>query len=142
MSIGSLAKIKQFFGTLEDSKEKEDLYKEMLVMTLARATRADLVTDDREVSKVQDILCATLGADVSAKDIRVAASSELYETAPIEKYLATVGPKIDADQRQAIIRALIDVFKADGRVSDSECDFFDMVASSLKLTPAELAGLR
>lgn len=141
MSIGSLSKIKKFFGALENAEEKEELYKEMLVMTLARATRADLLTDDREVDKVQEILCAALGADVSAKDIRVAASSELYESAPIEKYLANVGPKIDATQRRGITRALVDVFRADGKVSESEIEFFNMVAEALRLKPSELAGL-
>ncbi len=141
MSLGSLAKIKKFFGTLDDEKEKDELFQEMLVMTLARATRADLLTDDREVAKVKEILCATLGSDVSAAEIRVAAASEIYEAAPLEKYLANIGPKIDPAQRQSIVNALKEVFRADGRVSDSEVQFFNMVAKELNLSPAELAGL-
>ncbi|MFK8018248.1 MAG: TerB family tellurite resistance protein [Pseudomonadales bacterium] len=141
MSIGNLSKVKKFFGGLENSEEKNELYKEMLVMTLARATRADSVTDNEEIKKVQALVSSMLGEEVSEAEIRVAAGSELYETAPIQKYLSKVGPQIDPEQRRSIINALVEVFRADGKVSETEVDFFNMVSDSLRMTAAELAGL-
>ncbi len=141
MSIRNLTHIKKFFGRAENPEEKRELYKEMLLMTLSRATRADLVTNDSEVATVQRILLDTIGEEVSSKDVRIAASSELFETAPIDKYLARVGQQIETSQRQSIIKALVEVFGADGRVTSSEIDFFNMVVDALKLTPAQTVGL-
>lgn len=141
MSIGKLSKVKKYFGGIENTEEKQELYKEMLVMTLARATRADSVTDSDEVQQVQDLLSSILGEEVTEAEIRVAAASELYETAPLQKYLTSCGPHIDAEQRSKIIQALVSVFRADGKVSETEIDFFNMVSDALRVTPAELAGL-
>lgn len=141
MSIRNLAHIKKFFSHGDNPEEKRELYKEMLLMTIARATRADLVTDDTEVAIVQSVWLDVIGEEVSAKDVRIAASSELYETAPIDKYLARVGSQIKTSERQSIVKALIAVFEADGMVTASEVDFFNMVVDALKLTPAQTVGL-
>ncbi len=141
MSIRNLSHIKKLFNHVDKPEERAALYKEMLLMTLARATRADLVTDDAEVATVQKVMLDATGEEVSAQCVRITASSELYETAPIDKYLARVGQKIDASQRQSIVKALIAVFEADGQVTESEIDFFNMVVGALKLSPAEVAGL-
>ena len=141
MSIRNLSHIKKFFDQGDSQEEKQELYKEMMLMTLSRATRADLVTDDSEVATVQNVVLEATGEEVSAKCVRIAAASELYETAPIDKYLSRVGQKIDLAQRQSIIKALIAVFEADGQVTQAETDFFDMVVGALKLSPSEAAGL-
>jgi uncharacterized tellurite resistance protein B-like protein len=141
MSIRNLSHIKKFFGHSGNPEEKLELYKEMLLMTLSRATRADLLTDDSEVATVQRIWLDVIGEEVSSKDVRIAASSELFESAPIDKYLARVGQQIEASQRQSIVKALIDVFEADGMVTASEIEFFNMVVEALKLTPAQTVGL-
>ncbi len=141
MSITNLAHIKKFFGGADNPEEKRELYKEMLLMTLSRATRADMVTYESEVETVQSILLKLLGEEISSADIRVAAASELFETAPINKYLERVGPQLDSKQNQSIVNALIEVFGADGQISALEVDFFNMVVEALNLTPAETAGL-
>jgi len=141
MSITNLAHIKKFFGGTDNPEEKHELYKEMLLMTLSRATRADLVTNESEVETVQGILKKLLDEDISSADIRVAAASELFETAPISKYLERVGQQLDSGQSQSIVNALIEVFAADGQVSALEVDFFNMVVESLNLSPAEIVGL-
>jgi uncharacterized tellurite resistance protein B-like protein len=81
------------------------------------------------------------GEDFSAADIRVAARSELYAEASLRKYLASVRDKMADKDRVATIHALADVFRSDESVSVLEVDFFNRVAESLKITPAELAGL-
>ena len=141
MSITNLSHIKKLFGRGENPEDTSELYKEMLLMTLARATRADLVTDNTEIAIVQKVLKDVIGEDVSSEEIRVAAASEVYETAPIEKHLERVGQQIDTSQRQSIVQALVDVFEADGKVTATEIDFFNMVVNTLKLSPAQIVGL-
>jgi len=141
MSTSNFSHIKKFFSGAKNADEQHALYKEMLLMTLARATRADLVTDDREVASVQAILKDYLGEDFSSKDVRVAASSELYETASIDKFLGRVGQQIEAPQRQSIAKALVQVLGADGKVTPAEVEFFNMAIGALRLTPAETVGL-
>ena len=141
MSIKNLSHIKKFFGYVDNPEEKQELYKEMLLMTLCRGARADLTTDDSEVATVRQIILDYTGEDVSSESVRIAASSDLYEKAPIDKYLAQVGQQIDRSQRQSIAKALVKVFEADGKVTESETDFFNMAITALKLTPAEAVGL-
>ena len=101
MSISSgLGNILKIFGGAEPTDlEKMDLMKEAALMTLARATASDTNIKAVEVDTVRDILERVTGEDVSSADVRVAANSKLYESAPLEKYLANVGKKIDVQDR-------------------------------------------
>jgi len=141
MSIKNLSHVKKFFGHVDNAEEKQELYKEMLLMTLCRGARADLTTEDAEIKTVRRILLEFTGEDVSSENVRIAAASELYEKAPINKYLSQVGPQIERSQRQSIVKALVEVFESDGKVTAAETEFFNMVVGALKLTPAEAVGL-
>ena len=57
------------------------------------------------------------------------------------KYLNRVRAKLDNQHRVETVRALADVFRSDQSVSALEVDFFNGVAQSLNVTPAEVAGL-
>ena len=72
----------------------------------------------------------------------MAASSELYETATLNKYLASSAKKLALAELVAIAEALVEVVKADGHVGEREIEFFNSVVAALNLTPAELMGLR
>jgi uncharacterized tellurite resistance protein B-like protein len=133
--------LKIFRGTDLNPEEESELFREVLLMTLSRASSSDANIAPIEVETVQAIVEKSTGEEVSAADIRVAAASELYETAPLEKYLSSCGRKLDATSRVATVQALADVIKSDTRVTSREVQFFDMVALALAVTPAEIAGL-
>lgn len=141
MALVEMRNIKRLFGAGPSEEERHQLFREIMVMTLSRATDADSHTDAVEVATVQRILKEYLGEDISSSDIRVAALSELYEKAPLKTYLAKVGPELASDDAQKIAQALVDVLRADGHVRASEVEFFNMVVQALGLTPAEIAGL-
>lgn len=142
MAIADLSSVLKIFGGSEPTEEEQrTLFKEVLLMTLARATSADANIDTAEVDTVQTILKKTLGEDFQAADIRVAAKSEIYESAPLPDYLSSVAKKLNSAERVAIATALADVIRSDCRISEREVNFFDMVAKALKITPAELAGI-
>lgn len=142
MAIADLSNVLKIFGGSEPSEEeRQALFREVLVMTLARATSADANINTAEVDTVQQIVQRTIGEEVPAADIRVAARSEIYEKAPLNDYLSSVAKKLNSTERVAIARALADVIHSDCRISEREVDFFDSVARALKITPAELAGI-
>lgn len=142
MAIADLSNVLKIFGGSEPTEEeRRALFKEVLLMTLSRATSADANIDPAEVDTVQAILKRTLGEDIHSADIRVAAKSEIYESAPLPDYLGSVAKRLNSDERVAIAKALADVIHSDCRISEREVNFFDMVARSLKITPAELAGI-
>ncbi len=142
MSIVNLSNvIKIFRGTEISPEEEKELFREVLLMTLSRASSSDAHIHPVEVETVQRILQQLIGEKVSRADIRIAARSELYETAPLEKYLASCGRKLDAQNRVATVKALAEVIRSDTEVSYQEVHFFDMVTNALAVTPAELAGL-
>ena len=142
MSLGSLGNILKIFGGSEPTEEeREALIQEALLMTLARATIADTNVKEIEVTRVRDMIQRRTGEIVSDKDVRMAAHSELFEKAPLDKYLARVGRTVEIDARLMIVESLAEVIKADERISPLERDYFDMVCNALQLKASDLFGL-
>jgi uncharacterized tellurite resistance protein B-like protein len=142
MSIGDLGNILKIFGGSDISESDQmDLYQEVLLMVLCRASSSDANIDPREIETIQELIRNETGGEVSEQDVRKAARTELYETTPVGKYLTTVRKKLADAQRVRIIQLLADVIKSDTSVSVLEVDFFNMVASALQATPAEVMGI-
>jgi uncharacterized tellurite resistance protein B-like protein len=142
MAIIDLANVlKVFRGNELTPNERAELVKEVLLMTLARASSSDSNINPCEVGSVQRVVKAVTGEEVTAADVRVAAASELYEQAPLEKYLSRAAAALTARDRVAIVRSLAEVIHSDVKVTPNETAFFDRVAQALEITPSELAGL-
>lgn len=137
--LGNVLKI--FRGSEPTPEEQRALFKEVLLMTLARASSSDANINACEVDTVQKVLEEATGDSVSTADIRVAAASTLYESAPLEDYLVHCGGKLHTSDRVTILQALAQVIKSDQRMSHREITFFNGVARALEVTPAELVGL-
>ena len=141
----SLIEFKSILKIFTDQKpteeEKSELFKEVALMTLARATSADTNMEHVEVEFVQEILKRVTGESFSIPEIKLAAQSKIFERNPLDKYLSKVGRKLDTESKITILKCLADVVRADGRVSHFETDYFDMVAGALKATPSELIDL-
>ena len=142
MAIADLSNVLNVFrgGKMSES-ERDGLFKEVLLMTLARATSSDANIDPCEVETVQDILKEETGDEFSAADIRLASRPALYEEAPFNKYLGSVRKNLTPEHRSRIVHSLARVIKSDTTVRQLEVDFFNMVADSLQATAADAAGL-
>jgi uncharacterized tellurite resistance protein B-like protein len=142
MAIADLKSVLKIFrGSDVSEADKGELYKEVLLMTLARAADADINIQTVEVDRIREILREHTGQEFSAGDIRVAARAELYAEATLRKYLASVRGKMANKDRVDTVHALADVFRSDKTISVLEIDFFNGVAEALQVTPAEVAGL-
>ncbi len=142
MAIADLKNVLKIFGGSELSEgEQDELRKEVLLMTLARAADADINIQTVEVDRIREILKDCTGEDFSSADIRVAARSELYAEANLRKYLGSVRKKLRDQDRADIVKALADVFRSDSDVSVLEIDFFNRTVEALQATPAQIAGL-
>lgn len=143
MAIADLKNVLKIFGGSDCSEEEQNqLFKETLLMTLARAADADINIQPAEVDKIRQILKAHTGEDFTSADIRVAARAELYAEATLRKYLTSVSKKLSDAQRAETVQALAEVFRSDEDVSVLEIDFFNRVADSLGVTAAQVAGLK
>ena len=142
MAIADLKNVLNIFGGSDVADDKQnELFKEVLLMTLARAADADINIQTVEVDRIQEIIKEHTGEDVSAADIRVAARAELYAEANLRKYLVKVAHKMKPEHRGKAIQALADVFRSDQDVSVLEIDFFNRTAAAMGATPAQIAGL-
>ena len=142
MALIDFSIIKEFLSGGDASKDKEALFKEMLLLVLARATRADANVESIEVEHVQKAMKEMTGDDFSKADILTAASSEIFESQSLERTLANASRKLDEGYRISILDCLESLIRADGLIRDPELDFFNQVATSLQATPSEIAGLR
>jgi len=142
MAIADLKSVLKIFGGADVSEdERKELFKEVLLMTLARAANADINIQTVEVDRIREILSEHTGQDFSAADIRVAARAELYAEATLRKYLASVTDKLSDQERATTVHGLAEVFRSDKSVSVLEIDFFNRVSVALQASPAEIAGL-
>jgi len=142
MAIADLSSVLKIFGEKSLSEENQkELYSEVLLMILARASSADANIDPVEIETIQQIMQRETGQELTEAEIRRAARPELYASVNLRKYLRSVQRRLKADDRLTIVQALADVLKSDAKVSVLEIDFFNRVADALRITPAELAGL-
>jgi uncharacterized tellurite resistance protein B-like protein len=142
MAIADLKNVLKIFSGSDVSADQEsELFKEVLLMTLARAADADINIQTVEVDRIREILKTHTGEDFTTADIRVAARAELYAEATLVKYLGSVHKKLSDAHCAETIQALADVFRSDQSVSVLEVDFFDNVAGALRVKPSQVAGL-
>ncbi|MGD2168257.1 MAG: TerB family tellurite resistance protein [Gammaproteobacteria bacterium] len=142
MSLSAFSNIKRLFGgSVSSDSEREGLFREALLLTLARAADADTNVRAVEVEAVRSMVQRETGDEVSDADVRVAAKSELYERAPLSAYLSQVSRSLLPVHRSAIVRCLHELIKSDRQVTVHEIDFFNQVVSALNATPAEIIGL-
>jgi uncharacterized tellurite resistance protein B-like protein len=122
-------------------EDKQELLEQTLLMTLSRATRSDINVDIEEVHTVQKIYNETTGKEVSEKDVRMAANSEIYETESFEVLLDKVRIQIGEDACILIAKALAEVIKVDGNISPFEIEFFQECLKALGLEANQLGDL-
>ena len=142
MAIADLSSVLRIFGETSPSEENQkELYSEVLLMTLARASSSDANIHPVEIETIQQIMRRETSQELTEADIRKAARPELYESVNLRRYLRSVQRQLKPKDRITIVQALADVMKSDTQISVLEIDFFNRVADALRITPAELAGL-
>ncbi len=106
MAIADLSSILRIFGESSPSEEKQkELYREVLLMTLARGSRSDADIHPLEVETIQQIMQRETGQELTKADIIKAARPELYESANLRKYLRSVRRQVKASDRVRIMEA-------------------------------------
>ena len=141
MALIDFSTNKDLITDLSAGKDEEVLFKEVILLVLARATRADSNVESIEVEHIQKALRELTGEEFSRGDILTASSSEIYETQSLERTLANAARKLGQEKRSVILSCLADLIRADSSIRDQELEFFDQVATALKATPSEIAGL-
>ena len=141
MALIDFSTIKDLITDLSAGKDEEVLFKEVILLVLARATRADSNVESIEVEHIQKALKELTGEEFSRGDILTASSSEIYETQSLERTLANAARKLGQEKRSVILSCLADLIRADCSIRYQELEFFDQVATALKATPCEIAGL-
>lgn len=142
MGIADLGNVLKIFGGAEISaEEQQELFQEVLLMVLARASSSDSSIQSIEVQTIQNIVERETGNAITEQDVRKAARTELYESTPLDKYLGSSSKKLLDRDRVAIVHLLAEVIKSDTEVSVLEIDFFNMVAGAMHASAAEIAGL-
>ena len=143
MASAAVSNVLKLFGASSPSEEKQkELYREVLLMTLARASNSDANIHPAEIETIQQIMQRETGLELTEADIRKEARPELYESVKLRKYLRSVRRQVKASDRVRIMEALADVIKSDTQINVLEIDFFNRVVDALRITPAEQLGLR
>lgn len=142
MSPVNFDSLKSLFNGADSDNSSRQLLKEILILVLARATRADTNIENDELETVQSILANVLGETISVADIKLAATSEMFERRSLDRSLTKATRKLSDEDRILILQCLAQVFRADNHIRELELDYFDRVANALKATPSEIAGLR
>jgi uncharacterized tellurite resistance protein B-like protein len=138
MTFNDLRRGFRVFGGSSASEESHDeLYREVLLTTLARASKADANIHPAEIETILQIMQRETGQDFAEADIRKASQPELYESANLRKYLRSVQGRLNDENKITILRGLVDVIKSDTEINVLEIDFFNRVVDGLRITPAD-----
>jgi uncharacterized tellurite resistance protein B-like protein len=130
-------RLRAFGGSSASEGSQDELYKEVLLMTLARASKADANIHPAEIETILQIMQRETGQDFAEADIRKASQPDLYESANLRKYLRSVQGRLNDENKVTILRALVDVIKSDTEINVLEIDFFNRVADALRIMPAD-----
>ncbi len=142
MAIADFSSALKIFSASSPSEEKQkELYREVLLMTLAQTSRSDANIHPVEIETIQQIMQRETGQELTEFDIRKAARTELYESVKLRKYLRSVQRQLKAEDRIKIVLAGADVIKSDTQINALEIDFFYQVADALRITFPELPEL-
>lgn len=142
MALVDFSSVLTIFGGSSASKEIQgELYEEVLLTTLAHASRADANIHPLEIETIQRIMRRETGKDFTEADIRKATQPDMYESANLRKFLHRVQGQLNAEKKTTLLQALIDVIKSDTQINVLEIDFFNRVVDELRMTPAEQFGL-
>ncbi len=142
MAIAELSSVLKFFSKSSPSEEKQkELYREVLLMTLAQASRSDANIHPVEIETIQQIMQRETGQELTEADIRKAARPERYQAVNLRKYLRSAQRQLKAEDRIKIVLAVADVIKSDTQINVLEIDFFYQVADALRITFPELPEL-
>ena len=142
MAIAAVSNVLKIFGESSPSEEKQkELYRKVLLMTLAQASRSDANIHPVEIETIQEIMQRETGQELTEADIRRAARPHLNESAKLRKYLRSVQRQLKLENKTTILQALADVIKSDTEINVLEIDFFNRVVDALRITPAEQLGL-
>ncbi len=110
MAFGNLGSVLRIFGGSSASeKTRDEIYREVLMMTLAEASRADANIHPLEIETIQQIMQRETGQDLTEADIRVASWSNTYRSANLRKFLRRARVHLDPENKATILQALIDV---------------------------------
>ena len=138
MAFGNFSSVLKIFGGSSASEEIQDeLYKDVLLMTLAQASKADANIHPLEIETIQQIMRRETGQDLTEADVRKASWSDTYGSANLRKFLRRVQSQLSAQNKTTILLALVDVIKSDTEINVLEIDFFNRVVDALRITPAE-----
>ncbi len=100
MAIAAVSNVLKLFGVPSPSEEtQEELYREVLLMTLARASNSDANIHPLEIETIQQIMQRETGQEVTEADIRKATRPDLYESVNLRKYLRSVRRQLKAGDR-------------------------------------------
>ena len=142
MAFGNLCRVLRIFGgSSADEKTQDEIYREVLMMTLAEASRADANIHPLEIETIQQIMQRETGQDLTEADIRVASWSNTYRSANLRKFLRRARVHLNAENKTTILQAVVDVIKSDAKINVLEIDFFNQVIRALRMSPAEQQGL-
>ncbi len=142
MAFGEIGSVlKSLVGSLANEETQDDIYEEVLLMTLAQASKADANIHPLEIKTIQQIMRRETGQDLTEADIRKVTRTDMNESAHLRKYLRRVQGQLNVRNKTAILQALVDVIKSDAEINVLEIDFFNRVVDALRMTPAEQFGL-
>ncbi len=137
MAIAAVSNVLKIFSASSPSEAtQKELYKEVLLMTLARGSNADANIHPVEIETIQQIMQRETGQELTEADIRKATRPDLYESVNLRKYLRSVRRQLKAENKTTILQALADVIKSDTEINVLEIDFFNRVVETLRITPA------
>ncbi|MEL6329196.1 MAG: TerB family tellurite resistance protein [Planctomycetota bacterium] len=117
-------------------------FQRALRRTISAVVMADGKIDDAEIATAREIVAQVVGLELTPDEV----VSELEEATSIGHDavladLTDLGPQINDQGKELIVRAAMSIASADGSFDDEERELVGKVAGALGMSPAHVRGL-
>jgi uncharacterized tellurite resistance protein B-like protein len=121
--------------------DPESAYRRALLLAMVRVMVSDGSVDETEIASIRSVLSEVGDAEVDEEAIRREARRATNGGRDVIAFLGDLAPRLDAAQRESVVRSAILAGLANGLVSDAEQRTVGKIANALEVTDSHLHGI-
>lgn len=121
--------------------DTESAYRRALLLAMVRVTVSDGSVDETEIASIRSVLSKVGNTEVDEEAILTEAQRATNGGPDLIAFLGDLAPRLNAAQRESIVRSAILAGLANGLVSDAEQRTVGKIANALEVTESHLHGI-
>ncbi len=125
----------------ESARNAEAAYRSALLFAMVRVMVSDGSVEDTEIASIRSVLSEEADTEIGEDAIRSEAERATNGGRDLVAFLGGLAPRLDAAQRESVVRSAILAGLANGLVTDAEQQTVGKIANALNVSDSHLHGI-